>query len=155
MMASSVFVSSFNGCDGIGRRRFSTSGGKNEALLGLCATRTSSSSSRSSFSGARRRRFSETTTTKCVLANDKDISNNKTPGKNKKHTDRREKKIQKHKKQNFFEIFHEMSKTCNSQSLVQKEHSLSLSLSLSLHHHRERRRRKSFTTQIFDDDEWW
>ena len=86
-MASSVFVSSFNGCDGIGRRRFSTSGGKNEALLGLCATRTSSSSSRSSFSGARRRRFSETTTTKCVLANDKDISNNKTPGKNKKqHT---------------------------------------------------------------------
>ncbi|CAL6336127.1 unnamed protein product [Bathycoccus prasinos] len=85
-MASSVFVSSFNGCDVIGRRRFSTSGGKNEALLGLCATRTSSSSSRSSFSGARRRRFSETTT-KCVLANDKDISNNKTPGKNKKqHT---------------------------------------------------------------------
>jgi len=64
------------------------------------------------------------------------------------------KKNSKTKKQNFFEIFHEMSKTCNSQSL-QKEHSLSLSLSLSLHHHRERRRRKSFTTQIFDDDEWW
>ena len=31
--------------------------------------------------------MSETTTTNCVLANDKDISNNKTPGKNKKqHT---------------------------------------------------------------------
>lgn len=86
MMASSV-VSSFNGCDTVGSRSFiTTSRGKNKAL-GLCTTRrTSSSSSSGSFSGPRRRRF-RGTTTKCVLANDKDISNNKTPGKNKKqHT---------------------------------------------------------------------
>ena len=77
MMASSV--SSF-GCEDIGRRF--TSRGKNK-VVGLCATRTSSSSG--SFSGPRRRRFRGTT--KCVLANDKDISGNKTPGKNKKqHT---------------------------------------------------------------------
>ena len=78
-MASSV--SSF-GCDIIGSMSF-TSRGKNKAL-GLCTTtRTSSSSSSSGSSGPRRRRFSETTT-KCVLANENDISNNKTPGKNKK-----------------------------------------------------------------------
>jgi len=77
MMASSV--SSF-GCEDIGRRF--TSREKNK-VVGLCATRTSSSSG--SFSGPRRRRFRGTT--KCVLANDKDISGNKTPGKNKKqHT---------------------------------------------------------------------
>jgi len=62
----------------------------------------------------------------------------------KKNTQTHEKKF-KNTKAEFFEIFHEISKTCNSQSL-QKEHSLSLSLSLSLHH--RERRRKSFTTQI-------
>ena len=37
----------------------------------------------------------------------------------------------KHKKQKFFEIFHEISKTCNSHSRYKKS-ILSLSLSLSL-----------------------
>jgi len=70
----------------------------------------------------------------------------------KKNTQTHEKKF-KNTKAEFFEIFHEISKTCNSQSL-QKEHSLSLSLSLSLFAS-SREKTKEFYNTDFDDDEWW
>jgi len=57
------------------------------------------------------------------------------------------KKNSKTKKQNFFEIFHEMSKTCNSQSL-QKEHSLSLSLSLFASSSREKTKKEFYNTDF-------
>ena len=68
----------------------------------------------------------------------------------KKNTQTHEKKF-KNTKAEFFEIFHEISKTCNSQSL-QKEHSLSLSLSLFAS---SREKTKEFYNTDFDDDEWW
>jgi len=65
----------------------------------------------------------------------------------KKNTQTHEKKF-KNTKAEFFEIFHEISKTCNSQSL-QKEHSLSLSLSLSLFASSSREKTKEFYNTDF------